>query len=403
MNPSQPTSIGAALAVRKGVGPGFDLLRVTLALSVVAWHSWTVTGASDLDHAPLAWFPGYAILAMFFALSGFLITASALRLTLGEFLLNRGLRIVPALFVEIMLSAFILGAVFTTLPLRDYYTSFGFWHYFTNVVGLVNYTLPGVFEHNADPAVNNSLWTIPFEIGCYLIMSAFVVFGALRWRGAVLLAFAAFVALGLIFNAVDHAPGTIWSVIDHIFISRGSRLFAAFLLGVAAYLYRDEIPYRTSLAVGCVMLCLLVMLLGPADWLSLPLLNLLVAPALVYLTVFIGVSDVPTLPVFRRGDYSYGIYLYGFPLQQTTVSLFPWLINPLLAFLLAIPFITMFAMFSWHGIEKPILKLRRNFSFIAKSRLEEPAQPRKAEVVAPAAILTPVPAELPSAAGTDRS
>lgn len=366
----RPASFGHVLAAKGGVGPGFDFLRIALALAVVAWHAPTAVGFTGADETRFVWFPGYGILVMFFALSGFLISASALRLRLSDFLINRALRIVPALLVEVVLSAFLLGALFTTLPVHDYVRDPGVWRYLTNVLGIINYRLPGVFESHPDPAVNTSLWTIPFEIGCYVVISAFVLLGALRRPGLVLAAFLLFTGIGLAIGALAPLPssGRLAYVAHHVFTDRGSRLFAAFLLGIVAYLWRHRIPYRRDLALVCVGLCILASTLEPAPWLSLPLLNLLVAPALVYLTVFIGVSDIPPLPLFDRGDYSYGVYLYGFPIQQALVSLLPGA-HAATNFALATPAIVLFAMMSWHLVEKPVLKQRRRFSFIAQTRL----------------------------------
>ncbi|WGS22326.1 acyltransferase family protein [Bradyrhizobium sp. ISRA463] len=148
----QGPSIGSMLDQQKGFGPGFDFLRIALAISVVAAHTpYVATGGSAPEQMWIVWFPQYAILVMFFALSGFLIAASGLRLSLKEFLVNRGMRIVPALAVEIVLSALILGPIFAALPLSDYFASAGTYKYFTNVVGLVNYVLPGVFAGNPAP------------------------------------------------------------------------------------------------------------------------------------------------------------------------------------------------------------------------------------------------------------
>ena len=143
-------TIGGEIDATKGLGAGFDFLRVALSFGVVAWHETGVlTPTHDhIDDAAPIWLLGYSILPMFFGLSGFLITGSAQRLSLRNFLINRGLRIFPALIVEIMLSAFVLGPIFTSLALHDYLTSPQTYHYLTNIVGLINYNLPGVFYRN---------------------------------------------------------------------------------------------------------------------------------------------------------------------------------------------------------------------------------------------------------------
>ena len=114
-------SIGQKLDENRGLGKGFDFLRVALAFLVVAWHTPVIARASmQLEHERVLWLGSVAILGMFFSLSGFLIAGSALRLGLGNFLINRGLRIFPALAVEVVLCAFLLGTLLTQLNLFRY-------------------------------------------------------------------------------------------------------------------------------------------------------------------------------------------------------------------------------------------------------------------------------------------
>ena len=364
------SSIGSVLESRKGVGPGFDTLRIGLAFSVVGWHSFSIAAGEPHPLADLHffWFPGYAILSMFFALSGFLITASATRLSLGNFILNRGLRIVPALLVEVVLSAIVLGAIFTALPLSEYFRSDGFWRYFGNVAGFVSLKLPGVFVTNPDHSVNTSLWTIPFEIGCYVLMAGLILCKCLRRPRLVLMLCAAFGVIAIAIYLVDPASTPPSSLHPrNIFVGSGSRLFISFLLGIVIYLYQFDIEYNRRTALACLLLCLIVAAVGPLPG---ALLNVLVTPALAYLTAYLGVTDLSRLPLFHRGDYSYGIYLYGYPLQQTVVAVWPSHASVAVVFALAALATTGFAMFSWHVIELPILKLRSRFSFVAGTRIQ---------------------------------
>ncbi|WP_429168868.1 acyltransferase family protein [Bradyrhizobium sp. i1.14.1] len=391
-------SIGSMLDQQKGFGPGFDFLRIALAISVVAGHTpYVATGAGESDPMWIVWFPQFAILVMFFALSGFLIAASGLRLSLKEFLINRGMRIIPALAVEIVLSALILGPIFTTLPLSNYFTNAGTYKYFTNIVGLVNYTLPGVFSGNPAPEVNSSLWTVPFEYACYAVMAVIMTMGLLRKPALIVLSVVVLVGVGFAVQVTGHAanpsqlpPGVAGTLHDKIFstalfLGRGAKLPVACLLGIAIYLYRDRIPYDGRILAACCVLCLGAALLGPAAWITQPVLNAVIAPALVYVTVFLGVSKLPRLPLFSRGDYSYGIYLYGFPMQQVVKV---WLPNASLVvqFAVALVLITMFAALSWHWIEKPILKLRSRFSFVARKRLEPEDMVGMPEGIGPLAV-----------------
>lgn len=367
-------SIGQRLDHHKGIGPGFDFLRIGLACSVVAWHVNAIT-TGDLSYGrqPFLWTINYFILASFFALSGFLIAGSALRLSLGNFLLNRGLRIVPALAVEIGLSAFILGPIFTTLPLGQYFTDSGTWHYFTNIIGWVNYVLPGVFKDHPTEIVNNTLWTIPHEIGCYIIMSGLILFGLLGKSWLLPLGAAVVIALGLILPNYGIGPTSsgIDKVLYFLFVSKASRLYVCFILGIYAFLIKDKLPYSWGIFGLSIAYVVFVGSFPQPDGIQYPLMNVLLSVPMVYITVFLGVTDVWIPKVFKTGDYSYGIYLYGWPMQQLLVDILPKGTSLLIQFALVIPLVTLFAALSWHWIERPILKLRRKFAFVAKVRLEE--------------------------------
>jgi peptidoglycan/LPS O-acetylase OafA/YrhL len=85
-------SFGTVLDANKGFGPGFDFMRVFLAVSVLGWHSVQVSQGTlaAAQNTPF-WFVDYSILPMFFGLSGFLVAGSGQRLSTKNFLVNRGL------------------------------------------------------------------------------------------------------------------------------------------------------------------------------------------------------------------------------------------------------------------------------------------------------------------------
>ena len=363
-------SLGDQLDKYRGFGPGFDFLRIFLSLGIVVWHSFGLAkGGFFVEQASVAWFAGYAMLYVFFALSGFLIAGSAQRLSLDNFLINRGLRIFPALVVEVLLSAFLLGVMFTELPAREYLSTPDTYRYLTNIVGLMNFNLPGVFKNNGVEVVNYSLWTVPYEFMCYMIMSALMLLGILR-RPALIITFAAAVAiigvaLMLFGPGPQQSDGVLVKLCYSAFTDRGSRLIVAFMLGIAAYLLRYRIPYSHAAFGVCILFLLGLAALGPLD---IPLLNVLASVPLVYVMAYLGASNVPMAPVLHERDYSYGIYLYGMPIQQMMISLFPNVTSPVAQLCLAVPAIICFAAFSWHLIERPILRQRRRFSFVAKVR-----------------------------------
>lgn len=362
-------TFGDILDANKGIAPGFDFVRVFLALSVLAIHvPETVLGLSGQSDRPVLWIFSKTVLPMFFGLSGFLVAASAQRLSLRNFAINRGFRIFPALVVEIMLSAFLIGPALTIIPIRQYFLDSQFAAYLLNMVGIIHYRLPGVFEANPTPfIVNGSLWTVPHEILCYLVMAVLIVTGLSKRPTA--LAIAAFVALS--FNTLlqyglepilaSERSLRLYEVYYHSAL--GPLLLPSFLVGAVAYNWRNRIVFSwwllalsvgTLFAVGAVL---------SADTWKIPPLAFLICPAMIYIVCFVGMLDIPPLPIFARGDYSYGIYLYGYPIQQTLVLQFPAVTSLTAQFLMAACAATMFAACSWHLIEKPILGLRKGLSF----------------------------------------
>jgi peptidoglycan/LPS O-acetylase OafA/YrhL len=171
-------SLADLLVVHQGIGPGFHFLRHALSAVILAHHcrvavlgaagpatdalgGAAAAGTAALGHGKvLGGFlqPAlFALVGMFFALSGFLIAGSALRTgKVGPFLANRCLRIIPALTVEVTLCALVLGPYFTTLPLKQYFSDPMFVTYFGNIVGHVSLALPGVFLDNPWPGIVNA-------------------------------------------------------------------------------------------------------------------------------------------------------------------------------------------------------------------------------------------------------
>jgi len=358
-------TIGSVLDATRGLGPGFDFVRLALATSILAFHSIVVVGRLDLIEQTPLWLAVYGLVPMFFALSGFLISASALRLSLSNFLLNRGLRIVPALAVEITVSALILGPIFTQFSLFEYFTSRDFFQYFLNIIGLIQYDLPGVFLDNESAGiVNLSLWTIPYEILCYAIMAVFIIFGLLKRPKWIVAAFLVYVAIPPVIDLMglqDDLP----KIASSLFFGRGTLSFQCFVLGTLAYVYRHSIPLNSTMFGAAVAFVVLFAFVGNSEWRSSGFINLALCVPFTYITVFIGLSKIPPVPFYSTGDYSYGIYLYGYPIQQAIVALLPahgWGTN----FILAMIAVSCLAALSWHWIEKPILKLRKNFSFVGR-------------------------------------
>lgn len=377
-------TFGDVLDRNNGFGPGFDFLRVALAFAVLGWHALGIaTGNFSYQESSPIWIYNHCVLPMFFALSGFLIAGSAQRLAFHSFFINRSLRILPALAVEIFLSAVFLGLLFTTLSPGEYFTDPKFRTYFLNIFGWVHYELPGVFETNPIPAiVNHSLWTVPFEMACYVLMAVIILTRALRWPwvllGSVFFYIVAAAFVQYLAEDVDSHPRWLRLAVyvtqglGRFIYGRNLYLIPSFCFGLIFFALRHRIPYSHKLAAVLVLGIVIVGFLGNGEWTDFGLFALVAIPTFAYLAVYVGLSRIPPMPFFSGGDYSYGIYLYGYPIQQALVAAIPvdmpW---PVLLVLSALA-TTLFAYVSWHYVEKPILRFRRSFAVLARER-EKPA------------------------------
>lgn len=363
-------SFGDVLARHRGIGPGFDMLRIALAVLIFIGHAkWVGEGhrialsvatavpsaqmgaalADTAEHGTTMLTPiRMFMVPAFFALSGFLVTGSALRLrNTSTFLANRALRIFPALTVEVALSAFLIGALFTTLPLADYFVHPQFFRYFGNAIGEITMVLPGVFvENGATSAINVNLWTLPAEFWCYAITAALMI-SRLAYNRALLTAIV--LAATVFIAAYELSTGPLTPVstphFEHVIV-------IYFMLGCLAYHWRDRLP--VSWALFAVSAALSYFCLTDRHF------TYLAMPFVTYVTVFIGMIRFPRINVLQSGDYSYGLYLFGFPITQAFAASFPWFEGHPVLFTLAAGVLScVFAWCSWHLIEKRALQLRK--------------------------------------------
>lgn len=366
------------LARYRGSGPGFDVLRILLAMVIFAGHAKWAAGLAGMaiehvaneanltaHHTVTATVGGVlqvtawsglgkpiklALVPMFFALSGFLVAGSAMRLkSTSTFIAHRVLRIFPALVVEVLLSALILGLLFTTLPLSSYFSDPQFSEYLLNAVGDISYSLPGVFAHNpVHYIVNVNLWTLPSEFYCYLAMAALMMSSLVYSRRVftgLMLALTAGLAIAHALTGMSNPVGPFPA---HVVVYY-------FLFGVLFFHWKDHIPASPWLFVASGVLSYALLNFDALVYLA-PL-------PVAYMTLFFGLIPLPKSRLLSSGDYSYGVYLYGFPITQSLIALRPhWFTGSMpryLALLLAsIALTTLFAAASWHLVEKHALALK---------------------------------------------
>lgn len=334
-----------------GSSTGFDYLRIGLSSAICLWHSWWVYSGSMAWQVPLwhGWlgFIPRSFVPLFFALSGFLVAGSLERNKLHHFLALRFLRIFPALAFEVTASAIFIGAFFTSFSATTYFTHPEFFDYFLNVIGIIHVNLPGVFPHNALPGLMNpQLWTIPFELECYLAITVLSIFGLVWKRSYLLLTFSAMTIAAFAYKLFDLQSSEPNTIEGHL---PGRLLVLTFLAGVLVYRYRYYIQHRISFGFAAIFLL--------AIFLSNPNLYYLSPLPSAYIAVWVGLMRPIGIPF---GDLSYGVYLFHFPATQVLYAIFPRELIPWPAFAaLCLVASALLAMVSWRIVEQPLLKRKR--------------------------------------------
>jgi len=331
----------------------FDALRLIAALSVIFSHSFLIaqgTGANEWLNLLTGnqCMLGLAGVFVFFAISGFLVTQS-FEQTQGplRYLLKRCLRIFPGFIAVLLLTAFVLGPIVTTLPLSDYFSRFEPYRYVLSnlVFSLKAHELPGVMfvDNTVGLEVNGSLWSLGYEFEMYLMV---LVLGTLRLiRLPVCLAL---LALGIAANYLDLFGFLSWTHIDW---AGWAWMLGFFAMGMVVYKLRNTriLDYRIAL-LALVGLIASIVLRQFIAWF--PLFG-------CYLALYLALNPrLPVIPAARFGDLSYGLYIYGWPSEQLVI----WLMRGHAAwwqvFLLASILASAFAFLSWHLVEKRALRLK---------------------------------------------
>lgn len=268
---------------------GFDYMRLGLALSVMFFHSISLNMAEPnlpfLFHGPLG-FWRFSVVPMFFGLSGFLVAGSLDRTrSLIGFLGLRALRIFPALAVDTVFSAIVLGLMFTTLPWATYLSAAEFHRYFLNIVGDIHYFLPGVFAANPIPTVNAQLWTIPYELCCYVTLLCLTAFGLYAHR-----------RIFLVVAALAPFLFPIGFIVAGVHLNYHAEVAPCFLVGVAVHLYRDKIPWNRRLFAAALLATIITT--------GVKQLIIFMPFPLLYVTVFLGLLNPKKFGLLNTGDYS---------------------------------------------------------------------------------------------------
>jgi peptidoglycan/LPS O-acetylase OafA/YrhL len=325
----------------------FDALRLLFASMVVLFHIGILTQA-----ASLAWClhisATFAVQA-FFVVSGFLVTMSFEQSSsIKSYASKRLRRITPAYVVVILAAALGLSSI-STLPWNAYFTDRELWRYLGFNLVLSNFSapsLPGVFGSNFMTAVNGSLWTIKVEVAFYCLVP-FMVWATQRVgaRKVLTTMFVASVLWKIGFNVAAATTGA------EIYSKLAKQLpgqLCFFAGGAWAYYRTRDGKSINGLAAAIGVIAYAI---SGGGWLY-ELTAPLAVTAIVYWAAIVG----PRLPpVAKYGDFSYGVYLYHFPLIQTFIALgtFHW--SPLAGWAISVATVGVSAVLSWHLVERTAL------------------------------------------------
>ncbi|MEM6484412.1 MAG: acyltransferase [Pseudomonadota bacterium] len=365
------------------VGPRnnhFNLVRMAAAFLVVVGHSVVVIHGEAQPLNPLLARVGRLAslgVDVFFVVSGYLVCRSFDRASsLLDFGWKRFLRLYPALIVAVLLCTFVVGPAVTTLPLAEYLRNpetYAFLLGKASQIGLFftggGSALPGAFENSPFPnSVNASLWTLPWEILMYVSLALILMCSRYMPSSVGKVQMLLVVLAGVLILRLASDANLLNLTMNSQLLGPLLRFSTLFFAG-AIIQSSNLVRYASSPVVSALgLLGLLTLFTFGSD-------HLLYAVCLPLPLIALCESQKASwlLKYNEFGDFSYGTYLYAFPIQQTTQYLFPSISVVALIVVTTVVTIPM-AIASWLWVERPALRLKAHFSRSAKPRAA-PASP----------------------------
>jgi peptidoglycan/LPS O-acetylase OafA/YrhL len=326
-----------------------DFFRLIAACMVIFGHAYALLPGNGID--PIGKllrfdYSGSLAVKIFFFISGMLVTSSLIeKQNISKYISSRLLRIWPGLIVVLVITAFILGPLFSTLATSDYFSNPETYKYFFNTI-IMQYqvTLPGVFTNHAIVAMNGSLWTIPLEVFAYILLGSIFVMGAMlkKTRPIILIA-----SLFIIINQLFGSPILFSSVKNNLEIAM---LGPCFAIGAIFAVFKEKIDMNP---IAAVMLWIGYFIFRRVEF----------NYYFFYLAMFYTILFISSLKITKKlklpFDPSYGIYLWGWPVQQIMIyyfSKYGIIFNQISSIIIAITI----GCLSWILIEKKFMSFGQN-------------------------------------------
>jgi peptidoglycan/LPS O-acetylase OafA/YrhL len=335
----------------------FDFLRVSLAIFVMIAHLVILTNSSSFAEV-VDIFDNMAELAVdaFFIVSGFLIFMSFERSSsIKSYAIKRVQRIYPAYITVVLVTAFVLFSI--SNKSIDQYFSIEWIKYLLSNASFLNFLhnwLPGVFENNALQAVNGALWTIKIEVMFYISVPLISIFILRRSRFKGLIAvylFSVIYSITCFYLAQDNDK-SIYMLLQRQLPGQ----LAFFISGAFLYYYFEE--FKENIFI----------------YLTLALFGIFISSFFKYSFIFpisfaVVVIYFATILKYlgnwgKHGDFSYGIYIWHFPIIQTFITLGWFKSSPILAVIGSVFTVFIFAYISWNFVEKPFLRKKSHYKAV---------------------------------------
>ncbi len=345
-----------------------NALRLAFALMVIVSHAWPIGGFGG-DPALAGFSLGGFGVAGFFAISGYLITESRVHKDIAPYLVARGLRILPGLWVALLAVAFV-GAPLAAIARGGWSLRAAIEYVLGNAATYQGHTVLGsTLDRQPLGDWNGSLWTLFYEVLCYLCIGAAFLLAAVRCnpRPYLAVAFVGTVLLG--------AANSSHAFDGHVALQQGSSLVPYFFAGALIWAYRDLVPAQPLLAGVCAAVALtLVLAHAGGEFVALPI---------AYVVLWLG-QALPawTQRINNPNDISYGVYIYAFPVTQLLVIAGVAKAGAGVLSLAAAAVTVPLAFASWFLVERPAKRLTRRITpgrergakpIVASSRTSTPA------------------------------
>jgi peptidoglycan/LPS O-acetylase OafA/YrhL len=321
--------------------------RLALATGVILQHSWPLTGHKL--HPPVVQLLTQVWVDGFFVISGFLITSSWIRNPrLREYAAARGLRIFPGLWVCLLVVAFVIAPIgvaiqgdsaarllMSTAPIEYVMNNAVLNVYHAGIAGTpLRVPWPGVWD--------GPLWTLIFELLCYIAVAVAGVIGLLKRRWPTALVFALAVAVSALVSYPVMRVETIPQMV--------ARFAVVFAAGALLHQYQDIVPARWSLVALSAAIVI-------AAGLLVPNYRTVAAIPLAY-GVVVSAALIKNKRLTLRTDLSYGTYIYAWPMQQLLVICGLGFLNPIVFSIIAAIATLPLAALSWFVVEKRAMSLK---------------------------------------------